>query len=466
LYGVIEPKTESHINISITNLREEYMKKLIMTGLIGYLYRMIGEYKDYTFDDKLKKSSELSEEDLTKIFREQIENFIKRNFEYNPDYHVRSAKVKEMGDPERLGKYKEMRQKMHIEQNNNVNNVKYNIKDMMSKLDKLEKQGEDVSDIRAFLRETDDNANLVHDKCDELRQTMKKMRSQIQNDELDKNDLLTIFAKHDETLIKIMGELCQYESLSCREHIKGTMTWIPPVNVYHHFERYVTNHYEQLREAVRILYNDKPDFEFAIQYYDTFDSLEKARDHRIKYENQIVTSIHTLKNGAWTMLGPFEQNRDRIDYYNKNTEILKKMVEQMESDQKLGAEIMKDRVKIEKKKNIAHAGPDDPKLEKYAKAVGTIEKLGSKSILTNEEKEKLKEAKTVKEMAEVPEDAVQTYVHSVNEEGKMETNIMYTKADTVNERGRNSKDESKSKQLKSKSGKVTSLSELKNQMGK
>jgi len=101
-----------YLAFSITNVREEYLKKLTMTSLSGFLYRMLDEhdfdydYKDFhlidesngTYDPETTKltstdpnnvENRVNLEDKRKI----IENFLDHYFKYNPDIHVRSAHV-------------------------------------------------------------------------------------------------------------------------------------------------------------------------------------------------------------------------------------------------------------------------------------------------------------------------------------------------------------------------------------
>jgi hypothetical protein len=104
------------------------------------------------------------------------------------------------------------------------------------------------------------------------------------------------------------------------------------------------------------------------------------------------------------------------------------MFEQMEADQKMGTDIMKNRVKNEKAKNIKEFGADDEGLGEYQKAMGVIDNFGSKSVLTQQEKEELAKAQQVKEMHEVPEDAVQVDVFHTKD-GKMVKDKFYTAAD-------------------------------------
>lgn len=122
---------------SLINLREEYDKKRITTSVIGFLFRMADEYgvPDGSYVDHLE---ELNKDEITKEYIESniingnvvlkkevpagvsggenyvsdesiankfkrliIREFLMDMFEYNPDYHVRTAYQKNKNDPER-----------------------------------------------------------------------------------------------------------------------------------------------------------------------------------------------------------------------------------------------------------------------------------------------------------------------------------------------------------------------------
>ena len=203
----------------------------------------------------------------------------------------------------------------------------------------------------------------------------------------------------------------------------------PPADVFHHIGRYINNHYEQLREATTVLYAEKPDIEFAVMYYGTFKDEKSAIDHKHKNESLFVSTVYTIENGGWTLMGPFKKNRERIDFYNKNTEVLKRMFEQHEQDGKVVEDMLKRRVRKAKADNIVAAGPDDPGLSKYKEALGTVEKYGAKPALTKEERDELNKAIRVKENAEVPENAIQVDVFKTDESGNFSRDKFYTEAE-------------------------------------
>ena len=45
------------------------------------------------------------------------------------------------------------------------------------------------------------------------------------------------------------------------------------------------------------------------------------------------------------MLADFKENRKKIEFYNRNTEVLKRILDRHADDKKLGSELMKNRIK-------------------------------------------------------------------------------------------------------------------------
>ena len=91
-YGKIIDGEKKYINISYSNLREEYIKKFMMTALIGFLNRMCDEWRvpidvpvvpvyDYFKNPKLLEEKKDESEDFKKN-REWMEKRI-----INKNYH-------------------------------------------------------------------------------------------------------------------------------------------------------------------------------------------------------------------------------------------------------------------------------------------------------------------------------------------------------------------------------------------
>lgn len=425
LYGVVVPDEIRWVNLSIINWREKYLQKLIATGLIGYLWRVHGEYlhaehTEVEMPDAMykafgttrpaeKKQRDVMDAAYRECVKSELTSFLKHNFDYNPDLHVRSAYKDNLEDPERKGKFAAFQTAM---KSNTA---------PATPSEPAAPTSEQVLDMAAS----------TYSRCREAERILQTFATSTANSEIMLNeDFKTSLLRAEIDLRETASTL--YPHVVSR--VEGTVQWFPPSDVFHHFDRYLSNHFELLREATQILYNEKPDIEFAVQFYDrAFETDEEAVKERAKIQDRVTASVITISNEGWYMLGPFKKNRERIDFYNKNTEILKRMSEQNEMDTKLGKDMMEKRVRRAKNRNIIEAGPDDPGLAKYKDALVTLDTLGAKSVLTDEEKEKMAEAQRRKEMTEVPPDAIQVDIHRPVEQPDGTTKLVRDKFYTQSE---------------------------------
>ena len=73
-----------------------------------------------------------------------------------------------------------------------------------------------------------------------------------------------------------------------------------------------------------------------------------------------------------------------MKYFNKKTAVLEEIDKQIESDAKMGSELMKKRIKVKKKKNIAEAGPDSDAFIKWRASNDKLKEMGAESIKPSE----------------------------------------------------------------------------------
>ena len=173
---------------------------------------------------------------------------------------------------------------------------------------------------------------------------------------------------------------------------------IPPQDTYHRFEYYRDVNYEEMRTAVSAIYDTgKPDFEDAILVYKylegTQEEVEKERkDYCIKNQDAFKSDVLAIDVGKWNFTGPFKRNRDKIDFYNKNTEIIKRIMTRIEDDKQIGKELMKQRVIKKKAENIKQAGPDAPGLANYRAENKEMLALNANRVLDKEKMLRLEKA--------------------------------------------------------------------------
>jgi len=425
-YGAVKSVDKKFANMSITNWREEYLKKLLTTAFVGYLYRCAQEFDtesqysghlDFLRDPDLGLN--ISEEKFAEIrkkatLRPHIDAFLDYNFNFNPDRHVNSSYRENLKDPERPHKFDAFRQTMATAARADAAHVSM------------------TEDPKATLEFLNDTLLRTYQLTTLARTLTANIARAVSENSGDVDSQIGLLLKYEARLQSMAESMKMYAMPIAAKETVTVYRADPPTDVFYHFNRYLTNHYENLREATQVLYADKPDIEFAVQFYDAWGGPEgkaRAEDHQKKNETSVVSSIYTLENGGWTIMGPFQENRERVNFYNKNTEVIKRLFEQMESDHKLGKDLMEKRVRVQKGKNIAQEGPDDPGLRKYAAAVSTIETLGAKKVLSEEDKKTLHDATRLKEMAEVPANAIQVDTFRTTDDGKLVRDKFYTEAE-------------------------------------
>lgn len=292
-------------------------------------------------------------------------------------------------------------------------------------------------------------------------------------------DLAVRFSKDDEMASRFRRYL---SFIPLDSAARPAIDIIPPQDTYHRINYYMDVNYEELRSAVEAIYDNKPDIEDAIIIYDivegTSEEVEKKRkDFLRKHQDNFKSDVLTVTLGMWNLIASFKENRDKVDFYNKNTEIIARVMQRIEDDKKIGTELMKNRVLKEKAKNIREVGPDAPGLTQYRgenkeimalagdKAISKeqmmrLEKTrgnekAAKELEFLEQKEKRKaeleaikkerplnkeeerearevnnEIKSAKEMLEVPEDAIRVDVFTHNAAtGDFGKSVMYTAAE-------------------------------------
>jgi hypothetical protein len=160
---------------------------------------------------------------------------------------------------------------------------------------------------------------------------------------------------------------------------------VPPDDTFFRWQRYVDNNYEALRQATDDIYCEKSDLELNIVPMEVVedDDPDAAREKALafcrKYRKEFEAEPKVVSFRVNNLLGSWQQNRERIDFYNENTEVVKRIIEQHQKDSKLGPELMKDRIERKRDKQIQVAGKEDTGFQDFRKAMpGSLETLGAK----------------------------------------------------------------------------------------
>ena len=327
---------------SVSNLREKYLKKLITTAMVSFLFQMKDEFS-------------VEEEDLTTplnkddFFEEAPANNLPENFNMDILYHEELTSLYQQRFPDsQTTVYKDMEAELSEE---DLLTVSKNVKDRYDNLTRSKK---------TF------NALKYNEAVEEA------TKAQSETERVVINRFLEWLFKFDADKDTQEGHQSVEDDLERTDinELKGADAVydnIPPNDTHCRFNAYYDINYEKLRAATHNIYNVKPDLEHAMIVYDVKNSQEEVDSFIHKYGATSKYDIVSFPLNQWTLMGPFKENRERVDYYNKHNSIIKSMLEQQEADAALGEELMKKRVKNKKVKAEKVFGPDSKQFEEYKK---------------------------------------------------------------------------------------------------
>lgn len=331
---------------SVSNLREKYLKKLITTSFVGFLFQMKEEFIPEEADliTPLNKS-DFEEDEITPKLPQDFNTSILYNEELLSLYNERFPE-------EPTNVYKEMEDKLSEE---DLLNIATKANERFQKLSTPEKVFNAAKYNEALEKAIADQAESDRKVVDRYLKWLFKYSP----------DKHTQEGGH---------EINNDPERQAVEELKGTdpdtnnvYEYIPPNDTHCRFNSYHEINYEKMRTATRNIYNIKPDLEHAMIVYDVVDKQSAVDSFIQKYGAGAKYDIVTFPLNKWTFMGPFKENRERVDYYNKNNDIIKSMLEQQEKDAALGEELMKKRVKSKKVKSEKVFGKDSPAFEEYKK---------------------------------------------------------------------------------------------------
>jgi hypothetical protein len=413
-FGIRMTGDESFANISIINWRDRYHKKFLMTSLVGYLYRLVYEY-----EPELRLPADTTDETRQKIMsgiRTTIEQFLNYHFEFDPDRHVRCAHNDGVKDPTYTTDRAELiKSRMEAQTRAKV------VEDIIDKTDDQNPK------YFNYLRET---TTSVYQAANSALNDMNLFINALNQSNFDE-DILAVFEKRRGELRNSVNKLATFATPLARADTLAAVQHTPSSEVFHNFDRYITNNYEQLLESTHSLYVERPDVEFGILYYGSYKTKEEADDNYKCLEREFRASVYTISNRQWTLLGPYRENRNRLNFYNKNTEVLKQMQEQVEMDHKLAGDMVEKTIRRKKAKSVAEVGPDAPGMSQYQKDFNQTRESGVKSYVTSKDQKAMVDihAKRQKIIDQSPQDAIPVEVYYPDEEGKVQHGFFYTQAE-------------------------------------
>lgn len=392
-YNNYIPADKKWALVSVTNWEELYMRKFVMTSFVGWMYRALEEWDPEGLDGPNGVSTPESTAS-SKVKQEIIKQFLDRHLNYNPDKHVKGHHKKKFVKKDDM--FTAVWNKDYVKENG---------------------ENIDVSKPLSLTKTSLDGSCDVSTTDSTISTTESVSESSKVGKDVSMEKLSMILSKPE---------------------LKAVTEKNVPSDAFYHWNRYIDVNFEELHHATCELYDVLPDLKLSVAFWDAFDREDKATDAKNKWRDSIKIPLDVIENNGHTLLGPWKTNREAIDYHNKNTELLKRMQDQLKSDQKMGEDIMKKNIRVRKAANMKEAGADDPGLQSYQKASNAIESLGCKPVLTKEERTKLEMKQREQDDVDTPDKAVGVDVFSVKydiETGEqdMTRKRLYTKADNPEE---------------------------------
>jgi hypothetical protein len=307
------------------------------------------------------------------VAKEIIDDFLREWFEYNPDAHVRSA-------------YDEfvIRRSLGEEKVEGLGTVK---------VDKSDPERLPLEVVRAEAppRKTASDKTVF----DQLTVTPEAYNSAV------------YMLRNPQALAALLAALKEPKKfiryllpIGHKSESRYAASIVPPQDTFHRWNYYIEVNYEKLRTATDAIYHEKPDLDWALILYEYFEGTRKEVDgafesFRDKHQDEVISDIKGIDFGGWTLLGDFKENREKINFYNKNTDVLKRILDRHAEDKKLGQELMRNRVRKLKAKNIREDGPDAPGLSDYkAQTAGkSLSTMGAERVISREEMYRLERSR-------------------------------------------------------------------------
>lgn len=435
---------DGNLLFSFINMQRDYMTKFMATAMVAFLRRACNEWGvpdapvavpvidvvDYINDPSLadpavpSDGTKLSQEttdayDKNKkmmLKRIVVAEFLEYMFGFDPDRHARPGYKPNFKDPERRpimspsGELSVLLEKKRIEKNKKSSKAdKEEIATLYEQyMEEKKKQsaGETIDKpcVRKVIRTLrDKNGQAMKDKDGNVKKVERTIKcsevefklaqsKELNNEKFEEKDL-RLFENEHKVIPMGSPDWSDYfdrkntaRDQSLSEVVRDL---IPPADMFYRFNVYLDKHYEQIQDAVRDLYHEKPDFDASIYPYkvvkpfknekgEVISAEDQVKSFRHKHARDIHFGINEVKMGFPTIIAPYKQNRDRIEYYGQHMAIFEEMFK-MKSSEKALAKDMMDKSVARKRRTVQSVhGKNDPDFEKNYGSIGgqSLDKFG------------------------------------------------------------------------------------------
>jgi hypothetical protein len=384
---------EGYVCLSVTNLQEKYLERLYMVALTSFLYRV---RQEYDLDDAYQyysKKSDLYGEFVSKkniktelngmIIPDNNASLINRADESIREYmtnkmgvfedfsnlHVvaeelRNDLVKQIKEFRALGNTIERKMKeFHTTNDTNTDNGDTDTSNT-NKASYSRKRNE-LKELNAELEEKIQSASAALNKFNDHKKYMNLRLDKYVQGEVRR--FLDYYFKYNPK-IHLQMDRDPVENDRYRKFFDFEPKTELPSNIFESFRLYKSANYDENVKEVEALWALKPEIENTITVFeDGFETLEEAMAYKDKNKDIFTVQVHIVKKGSPYFLASYKANRDKLEYYNKHTEILKAIETRVKEDEKVGEKLLKKRVRRIKESNIEKEGETSEGMAKYMK---------------------------------------------------------------------------------------------------
>jgi hypothetical protein len=152
---------------------------------------------------------------------------------------------------------------------------------------------------------------------------------------------------------------------------------VPPLDTFASFKNYFEINYEHLRQCTDDIYG-RCSFECAVIAREVFDNEKAANEWENKYKTDFDIPIQRIGFGGWTFIDPWKENRNTLRLDGEDVRLAKEIMEKKKEEEKIGRELLKKRAG----KMPGRATEKDLPFENQLGEYGT-ERLGENQTVTN-----------------------------------------------------------------------------------
>jgi uncharacterized coiled-coil protein SlyX len=145
---------------------------------------------------------------------------------------------------------------------------------------------------------------------------------------------------------------------------------IPPQDTFHRIHYYMEINHDALKTITDATYPEREEYMSVIGIWKhivgTKEENKKAfEDFKNRQEDRITSNLYLLPMHNYVTVANTKANRANLSVYNKNSEVLKRLMDRFSEDRKHGEALMAQRIKERKAQNVREHGTPAASLREH-----------------------------------------------------------------------------------------------------